>query len=280
MRLVDIHTRYVLAAHNADHWAIPAPLFQMQFEQRIHPNGQHQNEQSVTQEPTTNRRKMAAVLVLLAEGPTGTEILLTRRAATLRHHAHQISFPGGRVDDGELPADAALRETWEEVGIAPAQVNLWGPLPWQQSQTGYLVQPWLGQLRTPLDTVIPNHVASHPISEQPLTTDSAQRARPLGEPSRCTPQTWPRLQLNSSEVSHAFAIPVNYLHEDAHWQQWLRPISDTNTFPRHLQQRLTDPSRQHQSARSRVLYFLPYQQQLIWGLTAAILHSLRRLCLP
>jgi 8-oxo-dGTP pyrophosphatase MutT (NUDIX family) len=54
---------------------------------------------------------------LLAEGPSGAEILLTRRSQSMSNHRGEISFPGGRVDEGESIVDASLRETWEEVGI-------------------------------------------------------------------------------------------------------------------------------------------------------------------
>jgi 8-oxo-dGTP pyrophosphatase MutT (NUDIX family) len=43
-------------------------------------------------------------------------------------HAHQVSFPGGRLDEGEEPAQAALRESLEEVGIRPGDVELIGRL--------------------------------------------------------------------------------------------------------------------------------------------------------
>lgn len=66
--------------------------------------------------------RMSAVLGLLAHGPHGAEILLTRRSATLTNHRGEISFPGGRADEGESIVEAALRETHEEVGIPSHQV--------------------------------------------------------------------------------------------------------------------------------------------------------------
>ena len=58
----------------------------------------------------------AAVLVGLIERPQGFSVLLTTRLDTLRRHAGQIAFPGGRCDAGETPWQAALREAEEEVG--------------------------------------------------------------------------------------------------------------------------------------------------------------------
>src|SRR5438067_3756478 len=60
---------------------------------------------------------LAAVLLALFDTPEGPSLLYTRRTDTMRSHAGQISFPGGRVEPGESPRDAALREAEEEVGL-------------------------------------------------------------------------------------------------------------------------------------------------------------------
>jgi len=70
----------------------------------------------------------SAVLVLLADGPGGTSVLLTRRSKAMRTHSGEVSFPGGRLDAGETPTEAALREANEEVGLAPAAVEIIGEL--------------------------------------------------------------------------------------------------------------------------------------------------------
>jgi 8-oxo-dGTP pyrophosphatase MutT (NUDIX family) len=70
----------------------------------------------------------SAVLVLLHDGDDGIELLLTRRAMQLRTHRGEISFPGGRMDDGETPTDTALREATEEVGLDPSLVAVHGEL--------------------------------------------------------------------------------------------------------------------------------------------------------
>ena len=68
--------------------------------------------------------KVSAVLALLAPGEFGAEVLLTRRSTKLSNHQCEISFPGGRVDEGESIVDAALRETHEEVGVHPQLVTV------------------------------------------------------------------------------------------------------------------------------------------------------------
>ncbi len=72
--------------------------------------------------------RSAAVLVALFPGDQGAEVVLTRRASTLAHHRGEISFPGGGIDPGETPADAARREALEEVALDPALVTLVGEL--------------------------------------------------------------------------------------------------------------------------------------------------------
>lgn len=86
----------------------------------------------------------AAVLVPLIARPEGWQVLLTRRTEQLKHHAGQISFPGGRLESDESRVAAALRETREEVGIAPGKVNVLGRLDPFPTVSGYVVTPIVG----------------------------------------------------------------------------------------------------------------------------------------
>ena len=72
--------------------------------------------------------RASAVLVNLYQGPSGVEVVLTKRAAHLKNHKGEISFPGGRVEPDEQVYEAALREAVEEVSLPVHDVTLVGEL--------------------------------------------------------------------------------------------------------------------------------------------------------
>lgn len=88
----------------------------------------------------------AAVLVPLYEQDGELHAVFTKRRADLRRHPGEISFPGGRRDhDREGLHVTALREAEEEIGLAPAQVELLGSLaPVRTFVTGYVIFPYVG----------------------------------------------------------------------------------------------------------------------------------------
>ncbi len=87
----------------------------------------------------------AAVLVAILHGDN-PGILLTKRTSTLSSHAGQVAFPGGRIDPGEAPEQAALREAMEEVGLPAQRVELVGRLPDRLTGTGFCITPVVGLL--------------------------------------------------------------------------------------------------------------------------------------
>lgn len=87
----------------------------------------------------------AGVLVPVTRNPHSPEVILTRRSSGLSTHSGQVAFPGGKFDDDYLSLEnTALRETHEEVGIPPHEVELIGPLSQVVSLHGIQVSPYVG----------------------------------------------------------------------------------------------------------------------------------------
>jgi 8-oxo-dGTP pyrophosphatase MutT (NUDIX family) len=120
----------------------------------------------------------AAVLVPMVQTDSGLRVLLTQRTDHLRHHAGQISFPGGRTEPTDADAAAtALREAEEEVGLSRSRVQVIGRMPPYITVTGYIVTPVVGLVTAPFD-----------LSE---------------------------LVLDRGEVAEAFAVPLPFLMDPA-----------------------------------------------------------------
>ena len=93
----------------------------------------------------------AAVLLLVVNHPGDPTVVFTQRTAHLADHAGQISFPGGRCDEGDAtPEHTALREADEEVGIPADRIEILGRLPEYRTSTGYSVTPIVGWAEPPL----------------------------------------------------------------------------------------------------------------------------------
>jgi 8-oxo-dGTP pyrophosphatase MutT (NUDIX family) len=89
----------------------------------------------------------AAVLALLFEESGEARLVFTRRSSSLRSHRGEVSFPGGRLDAGEDPPTAALREAYEEVALNPADVTTVGWIhPVLTMVSGSLIMPILGSV--------------------------------------------------------------------------------------------------------------------------------------
>ncbi|MEO8155517.1 MAG: CoA pyrophosphatase [Rhizobacter sp.] len=87
----------------------------------------------------------ASVLVPLVQRDDGLTVLFTQRTDHLTDHPGQVSFPGGRAEPEDADAVAtALREAEEEIGLAPAHVDVIGQLPTYTTGTGFIVTPVIG----------------------------------------------------------------------------------------------------------------------------------------
>jgi len=161
------------------------------------------------------QRVPAAVLVPLVEREAGLTVLLTQRAATLKDHAGQISFPGGRIEPQDADAwQAALREAHEEIGLSESCVEFAGFLPDHWVGTGFRVTPAVG-------FVSPNY----------------------------------ELRIATAEVHDVFEVPLAFILDAANYRPRLRRLGDVTLE----------------------VYDIPYGERNIWGATAGMLLTLRRL---
>ncbi len=83
---------------------------------------------ATAESPEPPGRARAAVLVPLFELHGDARVILTRRAAHMRSHTGEVAFPGGRLDPGETPLDAARREAEEEIGLVVPEHQIIGRL--------------------------------------------------------------------------------------------------------------------------------------------------------
>jgi 8-oxo-dGTP pyrophosphatase MutT (NUDIX family) len=119
--------------------------------------------------------KPAGVLIPVRCHEAGLSVLLTQRSADLKHHAGQVSFPGGRMEESDADIEiTALRETREEIGISEEHVSIIGYLETMPTVTGYAVTPIVGFV----DGSVP-------------------------------------LEIDTTEVEYAFEVPLSFLTEPA-----------------------------------------------------------------
>lgn len=161
--------------------------------------------------PLGKRGRPAAVLIPLV-AHTQLTMLFTRRAAHLKQHGGQVSFPGGRQEshDPDL-LTTALRETQEEIGLPPDAVDIIGQLMPYRTVSGYEVTPYIGLVNPPLT-----------------------------------------LSPDTNEVAAIFEVPMHYL-------------MDKRNHNVHVVNR---------NGYAHPIYFIQWQQQHIWGATAAFVRNL------
>lgn len=163
------------------------------------------------------RRVPAAVLVPLVERASGLTVLLTQRAETLKDHAGQISFPGGRIEPDDSDAwAAALREAYEEIGLLPELVEFAGYLPDHFVITGFRVTPAVG-------FVNPEY----------------------------------QLRIAAAEVHDVFEVPLDFILDAANHKSRRRRLAGVDID----------------------VHDIPYGSRNIWGATAGMLLTLRRMLL-
>lgn len=103
------------------------------------------NPEFKNQLPAGRKLRAASVLVPVIERNGALNVILTKRASHLKHHAGQVAFPGGKVEVGETSEAAALREAHEEIGLPPCAVQVIGPLDIHETVTSFSITPFIAQ---------------------------------------------------------------------------------------------------------------------------------------
>ena len=97
----------------------------------------------------------ASVLIPILTFKKDLEILLTKRSNNLKNHPGQIAFPGGKKDQiDSSPIETALRETQEEIGLNPKNVEIIASLPSHKTATGFVIKPYLGLINEPFSEIL------------------------------------------------------------------------------------------------------------------------------
>lgn len=95
------------------------------------------------------------ILLPLVQVGEEAHILFEVRSLTLRRQPGEICFPGGKIEDGELPIDAAIRETSEELGIESSEITDVFPLDYMVSAFGTIIYPFAGTIKN-INNIVPN----------------------------------------------------------------------------------------------------------------------------
>lgn len=106
--------------------------------------------------------RQSAVALLLYKSNNVMQILLTRRSLNLKHHPGQLSFPGGKIENGETPCQAAIRETKEEVGISESDIDFLMPLSkLYVNRSDNLINPFVYRISNPKVSIQRSEVDSY-----------------------------------------------------------------------------------------------------------------------
>ncbi len=142
----------------------------------------------------SEKRPKAGILVPIYDGDGMANMILTRRASSLRTHAGEVAFPGGKIEEGETAEEAAVREAYEEIGLDPKSIEIEGRLVSSATMSSFVS----------LVAVVAT----------------------LPEPRS--------YRINSSEVEEVFSFPISYLFQEGVFSVERWPISSGGYFEMHF----------------------------------------------
>lgn len=175
----------------------------------------------------------AAVLVPLLELGGKSQVLFEFRASHLPVQPGEISFPGGRVNRGESYRQAAIRETMEELGLEREQIEVFGELDYMISPFNLIIYPFVGWLKN--------------IS------------------------TLEDIKFSKDEVAEVFTVPLDFLlHQNPEAHSLEIHPHPAKDFPFYL---IQNGENYNWRKGQYPVYFYKYNDYIIWGITARILHN-------
>lgn len=121
----------------------------------------------LTDADLTNGPETPAAVLIAVTQRDQPGVILTQRPRGMRNHPGQVAFPGGKIDEGEDPVTAALREAEEELALPREQVRVIGTSDLYQTGTGFAVTPVLGVVPPDLE-LIPSPLEVEAWFEAPL----------------------------------------------------------------------------------------------------------------
>jgi 8-oxo-dGTP pyrophosphatase MutT (NUDIX family) len=133
----------------------------------------------------------ASVLIPIVADGDDTRILLTKRATTLKYHKGEISFPGGMYEeDDRETVRTAIRESGEEIGLQPEDIQIVGRLDDTETFTGFVITPYVGLIPYPYHFKLNPHEVHHLIclpyrylmDSEPETMTSEHQAKTMQAP--------------------------------------------------------------------------------------------------
>lgn len=180
--------------------------------------------------------KRASVLIPIIKKDNSYEILFEVRSKTLRSQPNEIAFPGGKIEKGEDPQTACIRETCEEIGIAPDDIEIISPLDLYINHSNLIIHPFLGIIK---ENVLKNGLENLPI--------------------------------NKDEVDHIFSVPIKYLLESSpeEFENEVE-VKVNENFP---YSKIPNKENYKFAVGKYSTLFYEYKNYIIWGITAKILEN-------